>query len=88
MVPPPVSPWPLASIRVDRPKSVTLTTPSLLTMTFSGLMSRCRMPALCATSSAWDTELNTLAIMSSVMSLSSSRMIFASVLPSTYSMIT
>lgn len=35
------------------PKSMTLTWPVRVSMTFAGLMSRCTMPARCEYSSAW-----------------------------------
>ena len=88
MVPPPVVPEPVASIRAARPKSVTLATPLEFTMTFSGLISKCRVCSPWATSKAWDTAVNTAATMSRVMLSSISSMISARVLPSMYSMIT
>ena len=88
MVPPPVVPDPVASMRAARPKSATLAWPLPFTMTFSGLISRCRVCSPWATSRAWETAENTAATTSSVISSSTSSMICASVLPSTYSMIT
>jgi hypothetical protein len=43
------------SIFRARPKSTTLIAPESATTTFSGLMSRCRMPAACAASTACAT---------------------------------
>ena len=46
------TPAPCFSVSLARPKSRTLTMPSRRTMTFSGLMSRCVIPASCAAESA------------------------------------
>ncbi|OIQ79354.1 hypothetical protein GALL_389110 [mine drainage metagenome] len=67
-----------------RPKSATLTWPSAAMITFSGLTSRCTMPARCAAPSA----LKTASVISSAAVTSrgpSSRMISRSVRPSTNS---
>ena len=40
--------WPAAACALARPKSATLTRPSAVSRTFSGLTSRCTMPDACA----------------------------------------
>ena len=67
------------------PKSMTLTSPDWLSMTLAGLMSRCTIPAVCATSRAVQTS----AVISSARGGGSRRCSSSSsrrVRPSTYSM--
>ncbi len=66
------------------PKSITLTWPDVVSITFAGLMSRCTIPLRCEYSSAWSTPI----VISSARSGSSLRPECSSsrrVEPSTYS---
>ncbi len=83
--------WPVpetdrpASLSLARPKSATLTTPSLEIRMFAGLMSRCTMPILWAAPRATATRL-AIASASWIESFFLSRRIASRLLPSTYCM--
>lgn len=67
------------------PKSMTLTAPVGVSMTFAGLMSRWTMPAWCEYSSAESTP-ETISTASSIGTAWPSRRMSRTVWPSTYSM--